>query len=68
MPFRRIICGKSKHTADYTAKRHAFPQDKPWIILRKVLCTAESRSLTFKRPINLLLKLISYKNLTRNDH
>jgi hypothetical protein len=27
MPFRSKILGKSKLSADYTAERHAFPQD-----------------------------------------
>ena len=29
MPFRGIILGKSKLSADYTAERHAFPRYNP---------------------------------------
>jgi hypothetical protein len=46
IPFCKIICRKSKLTADDTAERHA----------------------SHLKGLLLLLKLISDKNSTRNDH
>jgi hypothetical protein len=53
MPFRRIIRGKSKLPAYYTAEKHDFHQDNPRKIktLRELSCgkfqfTAESQNLT----------------------
>jgi hypothetical protein len=58
MPFRRIISGKSKLSANYTAERHAFPQNNPrkFKTFRELSCgkfqyTTESQTLTFYRPI-----------------
>ncbi len=53
MPFRRIIRGKSKLPAYYTAEKHDFVQDNPRKvkIFRELSCgkfqyTAESQNLT----------------------
>jgi hypothetical protein len=58
MPFRRIIRGKSKLSADHTAESHAFPQGNLQKVktFRKLPCgkfqyTTESQNLTFYRPI-----------------
>jgi hypothetical protein len=53
MPFLRIIRGKSKLPAYYTAEKHDFPQDNPRKVktFRGLTCgkfqyTAESQNLT----------------------
>jgi hypothetical protein len=54
MPFRRLIRGKSKLSADHTVEKHAFPQDNLRKVktFRELACrtfqyTAESQNITF---------------------
>ncbi len=54
MPFRKIICDKSKLFANHTVEKHAFPQDNPrkvktyWELSGgKFKHTRESQNLTF---------------------
>jgi hypothetical protein len=83
MPFRRIIHGKSKLSANNTAERHAFPHDKPRKVktFREFSCgkfqyTVESQYLTFLMPISTIGdqyypgfgKKMEKHGITENNH
>jgi hypothetical protein len=56
MSFRRIIRGKSKLPAYYTAEKHDFPQDNPWKV--KIL---------LYKGFSQLLQIILAKKSTMGD-
>jgi hypothetical protein len=73
-PFRRIICGKSKLSVNYTAERHAFPR----VVRRKSKLSASYPAENFSIPrkvkillfkgLSLLPQIISDEKSTMGDH